>query len=151
MRRVPHTKCKGGLDLDKGSRHSCPSYVSPKGGFFWATVAVLPFGLAALAAIWWTRRRASGGKYGRIRLPEPGEAGRSPAVDFLVSIPWFVVGVVGAVVEKLREVEVPFLSDRLRARRGSRGLGGGAGGGYRSLRLDDSLDAELLGDYDDEL
>ncbi|GAA5905768.1 hypothetical protein JCM6882_000453 [Rhodosporidiobolus microsporus] len=126
MRRIPHTRCVGGLDLDKGSRHVCPGGKS-RGGFFWTTVAVLPFGLAALAAIWWTRRSGGSGKFGRggrIRLPEPGAAGRSTAMDVLVSVPWFVVGVVGTLVEKLREVEIPYLSERFRRRRSR--------GGYRS-------------------
>ncbi|GAA6042590.1 hypothetical protein JCM8097_003146 [Rhodosporidiobolus ruineniae] len=142
-RKVPHSKCVGGLDLDKGSRHVCPGR-STRGGLFWATIAVLPFGIAALAAVWWTRRRSSGfGKYGSIRLPEPGEPGRSTAVDILVSIPWFVIGVAGALWERVQEL--PFVRDRMR-RRNSRG-------GYRSLRLDDAdLDAQLLGSYgDDEL
>ncbi|GAA5827143.1 hypothetical protein JCM3770_007150 [Rhodotorula araucariae] len=138
MRKIPHSKCQGGLQLDKGSRHVCPG-ISTRGGFFWAMVAVLPFGIAALAAIWWTRRR--GGK-GRIRLPEPGEPGRSTIVDVLVSIPWFVVGVAGAVFEKVRDLDIPWLGNRLRRNRR---------GGYRNVRLDDALDAELLQDYDDEL
>ncbi|GAA6008486.1 vacuolar protein sorting/targeting protein 10 [Rhodotorula paludigena] len=136
-RKIPHSKCEGGLQLDKGPRHLCPGR-SARGGFFWATIAVLPFGIAALAAVWWTRRR--GGK-GRIRLPEPGEPGRSGFVDFLISVPWFVVGVVGVVVEKVRDIEVPWLSNRLRRNRR---------GGYRSLRLEDDVGAELLTDYDDD-
>ncbi|GAA5949701.1 hypothetical protein JCM10213_001361 [Rhodosporidiobolus nylandii] len=135
-RKVPHSKCKGGLELDKGSRHVCPGH-STKGGFFWASVAVLPFGIAALAAVWWTRRRKG---YGRIRLPEPGESS-SPVVDFLVSVPWWVVGMAGVLAEKIREMRVPFLSERLRRRRGR------GNRGYRSLRLDD--DASLLEDYED--
>lgn len=145
-RKVPHSKCEGGLQLDKGARHVCPGH-STRGGLFWATMATLPFGIAALGAVWWSRRRSGGGK-GRIRLPEPGEPGRSGIVEFLVSVPWFAIGLVGVVAEKVRDLEVPWLSERLRRSR----RGGGAGAaGYRSLRLDDSLDAELLGDYDDEL
>jgi len=83
--------------------------------------------------VWWTRRR--GGK-GRIRLPEPGEGNRSGVQELLISIPWFVIGVVGAVVAWAKDVEIPFLSERLR--RNSRS-------GYRTVRLDDAMDAELLG------
>ncbi|BGO96427.1 putative Signal sequence binding protein [Rhodotorula toruloides ATCC 204091] len=132
MRKVPHSKCVGGLQLDKGPAHVCPGH-SRRGGFFWATIAVLPFGLAALAAFWWNRRRS--GK-GRIRLPEPGEPGRSGVVEFLVSVPWFLIGIVGVAIEKLRNIELPFVGRRNRR------------GGYRSLRLD--MDAELLADYDDD-
>lgn len=123
MRKVPHSSCKGGLALDQGSAHPCPGH-SSHGWLFWATISIAPFFLSGLAAVWWSRRR--GGK-GRIRLPEPGEGGNSGVVDVLVSIPWFVIGVVGAVVAYVRELEVPWISDRLR--RASRS------GGYRSLRL----------------
>jgi hypothetical protein len=132
MRKVPHSKCEGGLQLDKGPAHVCPGH-SRRGGLFWATIAVLPFGLAALAAFWWNRRRS--GK-GRIRLPEPGEPGRSGVVEFLVSVPWFLIGIVGVAIERLRDIELPFVGRRNRR------------GGYRSLRLD--MDAELLADYDDD-
>lgn len=130
MRKVPHSSCEGGLVLDRGTPHACPGH-SRHGWFFWATITVAPFLIAGLAAIWWTRRRS--GK-GRIRLPEPGEAGNGGALDVLLSIPWFLVGVVGAVVAWAKEVEIPWVSDRIR--RSSRS------GGYRTLRLDD--DAELL-------
>lgn len=52
---------------------------------------------------------------------------------------WFIIGVVGAVVSRFQEIEIPFVSDRLR--RSSRG-------GYRHIHLED--DAQLLQDYDDE-
>ncbi|GAA6014077.1 hypothetical protein JCM10207_000230 [Rhodosporidiobolus poonsookiae] len=143
-RRIPHTKCKDGVALDKGSRHTCPG-AGARGGFFWATIAVLPFGIAALAAVWWHRRKSS--RYGKIRLPTPGEPGRSSAVDILVSIPYFAVGLIGALVEKVRDINIPWLSDKLRGQRRGRGYGD-----YRSLRLDDdSIGAELLDDYEDEL
>lgn len=121
--------------LDQGSRHACPGH-SNHGWFFWTTLTLLPFFIAGLAAVWWSRRR--GGK-GRIRLPEVGEGSNSSAVEILVSIPWFVIGVVGAVVAWGKSVEIPWLSDRLR--RSSRN-------GYRNVHLDD--DAELLRDYDDD-
>ena len=60
-------------------------------------------------------------------------------MEILVSIPWFIIGVVGAVVAWGKSVEIPWLSDRLR--RSSRN-------GYRNVHLDD--DAELLRDYDDD-
>lgn len=131
-RKIPHSQCEGGLALDRGNAHVCPGNKT-RGGIFWTTIAVLPFGIAALAAVWWTRRR--GGK-GRIRLPEPGEGNRSGVQELLISIPWFVIGVVGAVVAWAKDVEIPFLSERLR--RNSRS-------GYRTVRLDDAMDAELLG------
>lgn len=137
MRKVPHSTCTGGISLDLGSAHACPGY-SSHSWFFWATVFVAPFFIAGLAAVWWSRRR--GGK-GRIRLPEPGEGGNSGLVDVLVSVPWFIIGVVGVVVAYVRTVEIPWLSDTLR--RSSRD-----GSGYRTVRLDD--DAALLRDYDDE-
>ncbi|ORY88169.1 putative signal sequence binding protein [Leucosporidium creatinivorum] len=136
MRKVPHSKCVGGLTLDRGYAHACPGH-SSHGWFFWATMTVAPFLFAGMAAVWWIRRR--GGAGGRIRLPEPGEGGNSGVVDFLLSVPWFIIGVVGAVVSRFKEMEIPFVSDRLR--RSSRG-------GYRHIHLED--DAQLLQDYDDE-
>ena len=50
-----------------------------------------------------------------------------------------MIGVVGAVVAWAKDVEIPFLSERLR--RNSRS-------GYRTVRLDDAMDAELLGELD---
>jgi len=50
-----------------------------------------------------------------------------------------VIGVVGAVVAWAKDVEIPYLSERLR--RNSRS-------GYRTVRLDDAMDAELLGELD---
>lgn len=142
-RKIPHSKCEGGLALDRGSAHVCPGNKA-RGGFFWTTVAVLPFGIAALAAVWWTRRRGGGGRGGgRIRLPEPGDGNRSGLAEFVASIPWFVIGMVGAVAAWAKDLEIPFLSDRLR-RRSSRSH-------YRTVRLDDSLDAELLGDCESTL
>lgn len=136
VRKVPHSSCEGGLTLDRGSAHACPAF-QKRGWFFWATITVAPFIIAGLAAVWWTRRRS--GK-GRIRLPEPGEGGRSGLLDVVVSIPWFVVGVVGVVWAYAKEVEIPWVSAWLRARTSR--------GGYRTVRIDD--DAALLRDYDDE-
>ncbi|GAA5963481.1 hypothetical protein JCM3765_006251 [Sporobolomyces pararoseus] len=154
-RKIPHSQCQGGLSLDKGSRHVCPGVgrgFKNRSGFFWTTVAILPFGIATLAAIWWNRRRNGRGIRGgggRIRLPEPGEGNRSGLQEFLISIPWFLIGVVGSLNAYIKDLEIPWLSDRLRNSR--RGGGGGSRNYYRTVRLDDSLDAELLGDYDDEL
>ena len=134
LRKIPHSSCVGGLALHQGSAHACPG-ISRHGWLFWLTIAIAPFFLAGLAAIFWTRRRS--GK-GRIRLPEPGEGGNSGLADVLVSVPWFLIGVVGAVVGWAKEVEIPWLSERLRRGRG----------GYRTLRLDD--DAALLRDYEDD-
>jgi hypothetical protein len=59
----------------------------------------------------------------------------------LLNLPWVLVAVVEVTVEYLRNIEIPYVSERLRRTRR---------GGYRSLRLDD--DAALLGDpeSDDE-
>ena len=84
MRKVPYSKCQGGLTLDRGYAHACPGH-SKHGWLFWATMTMAPFGFAAMAAVWWIRRR--GGAGGRIRLPEPGEGGNSGVVDLLVSVP----------------------------------------------------------------
>lgn len=83
LRKIPHSKCEGGLALDRGYQHACPGRQG-RGWLFWLTMTVAPFLFAALAAVWWTRRRS--GKGGRIRLPEPGE-GNSGVVDLLLSVP----------------------------------------------------------------
>jgi hypothetical protein len=151
-RKIPHSKCIDGLSLDKGSAHVCPGNgnLSNRSGFFWTMVAVLPFGIAGLTAVWWTRRRGGGlSSGGRIRLPEPGEGNRSGLTELLISIPWFLVGAVRVATAKLKDLEIPWLSDRLRRSGGRRGGGVGIGSSrnhYRTVRLEDSLDAELLGD-----
>lgn len=94
-------------------------------------IILLPFLIAGLAAVWWRRRRGGGardsskiGAGGRIRLPDSAEEGESTrsearriggnAVAVLASVPWFVVGVVGVFVGWAKEVEIPWLSERLR-------------------------------------
>ncbi|KAM0787341.1 hypothetical protein ACM66B_003430 [Microbotryomycetes sp. NB124-2] len=142
-RKVPHSECKGGLQLDKGYAHSCPGHAG-KGVMFWLTMLALPFLFVGLAVVWYQRRKmglsgfGSGG-LGRIRLPEPGEGTRNQVVDFMLSVPWFIVGVAGVVVAKVRDLEIPFVSNFMRSRSRS---------GYRSLRLDE--DAQMLADYDDD-
>ncbi|SCV67566.1 BQ2448_5177 [Microbotryum intermedium] len=166
MRKIPHSECQGGMQLDRGSAHVCPGR-STRGFFFWATFTVVPFLFAGLAALWWTRRR--GGYGGRIRLPphvpprkEPGDGSNSQLLDLLSSVPWAIVGVVAATASRVGEMHIPvsekfpfavhassrltpkytaafqFISDRLRRRDRS---------GYR-LHIDD--DAEVLMDYDDD-
>ncbi|GAA5872134.1 hypothetical protein JCM8547_003817 [Rhodosporidiobolus lusitaniae] len=108
--KMPHSKCVDGLTLDQGPRHLCTGYAAKMAGWLvWLSLLVVPFALAAFGAVYWQRRRS--GK-GRSRLPVPGEHDRSPCVDILLSIPWFFVGVAAVLVEKLRDIEVPFLSDR---------------------------------------
>jgi hypothetical protein len=149
FRKVRHSACEGGLLLDRGTQHACEGQYRRHGVFWWIMMILLPFLIAGLAAIWWSRRR--GGKSiggGRIRLPDHNGEGENQsrarqmggnAVEVLASVPWFVIGVMGVFVGWVREVEIPWLSDRLR--RSTRG-------GYRSVHLDD--DAELLRDYDDD-
>ena len=139
-RKVPHSKCEGGLTY-LGAKHDCPG-AGKRGFFFWATITLSPFLIAGLAAVWWTRRRGGGG---RIRLPEPGEGAAGGLMDLALSVPWFLIGVAGVMVERVKEWEgnLPDGLQRL-LRRGA----GGQRGGYRSLHVDD--DAELLQDYDDE-
>lgn len=83
-------------------------------------MTILPFLIATLAAIWWSRRR--GGK-GRIRLPESlGEGGGAAAatsigrnlLEIAASVPWFLVGVAGVFVGWAKELEIPWLSQRMR-------------------------------------
>ncbi|SCZ93735.1 BZ3500_MvSof-1268-A1-R1_Chr6-3g08852 [Microbotryum saponariae] len=135
MRRIPHSECQGGMSLDRGAAHVCPGR-STRGFFFWATLSVVPFLFAGLTALWWTRRR--GGHGGRIRLPEPGDGSNSQLVDLLLSVPWAIVGIVAATASRVREMDIPFISNRLRRRDRS---------GYR-LHIDD--DAEVLMDYDED-
>lgn len=139
LRKVPHSKCEGGLALDQGFAHACPGNTSHS-FFFWATITIAPFLIAGLAAIWWTRRRGGGG---RIRLPEAGEGGNGNLIEVLASVPWFLIGVIGVVVGYLKELEIPWVSDKIRRKSRS---------GYRTLRLDDDaelLQEEGLDDYED--
>ena len=140
MRRIPKTKCEGGLTLDQGTRHTCPGHTDHS-WLFWGTVTILPFGIAALAAVWWTRRRSWTGGKGRIRLPEAGEGGASASgpLALVASIPFFLVGLAQNLGTWISSIEVPYISDAIRRRQRS---------GYRAIRIDD--DAELLRDYDED-
>ena len=126
LRKIPYSKCEGGLELDKGSRHLCPS-AGGRGFFFWATVIVAPLMLAGLFGVWWTRRRG-----GAIRLHDSAFHSTRPRGDgilsTLASVPWWLIGVAGAVAAWFDRT----LSGRFSSRRG----------GYRHLAVDD--DAELL-------
>lgn len=126
VRKIPHSSCEGGLTLDRGPSHPCPGHAAHS-WHFWTTLSLLPFFVAGLAAIWWSRRR---GGQGRIRLPQAGE-GSGGINEILRSVPWFLVGVIGATFAWLKEVEIPWLSDKLRRSERS---------GYRHVHLDD--DAE---------
>lgn len=153
FRKVRHSACEGGLLLDRGTAYPCATYspsLGSHGFFFWIMIALLPFGITALAGIWYSRRRSGSTlslswftSKGRIRLPDninddestlarnAQGRGVEQAVALLASVPWFVIGVVGAVVGAVKKVEIPWLSDRLR--RSGRST-------YRNVRLDD--DAE---------
>ncbi|KAK4046163.1 vacuolar protein sorting/targeting protein PEP1 [Microbotryomycetes sp. JL201] len=142
-RKVPHSECKGGLELDKGYAHACPGHAT-KGVMFWLTMITLPFLFVGLGVVWYQRRKMGGASgfgtgLGRIRLPEPGEGRQNQVVDFMLSVPWFLVGVATVVVAKVRELDIPFVSNFVKSRSRS---------GYRSLRLDE--DAQMLADYDDD-
>lgn len=135
LRKIPHSTCEGGLRLDQGFAHPCPGTTS-HGFLFYATFILFPFLISGLAALWYQRRRG-----GKIRLGEPTEVGG--VVDVLVSIPFFIIGTIAVIVGYVKEMEIPFISDRLR-RSSSRG--------YRGISIDD--DAEILNsdlrDYEDE-
>lgn len=128
-RKNPHSKCEGGIRLDRGQRHIC-SHRRGHGFFYWTSVLIAPFFVAGLFAIWWDRRRSIGRK-GRIHLPEPSDFSSSDrpmdkAIGILLSIPWALAGLFHSV----RARAMGFMP---RSRRAA---------GYRNLSLDD--DAELL-------
>lgn len=138
-RKVPHSSCSGGYELDKGAAHACPAARS-HGLLWWLSVLLAPVFLAALFGLWWSRRHG-----GAIRLPEPGSAtggsrsggGGGPGaavLSTLLSVPYWLLGVSGAIGGWLDRR----LSGRFARQRG----------GYRHLREDD--DAELLSSYDED-
>jgi len=127
-RKVPHSSCSGGYELDKGTAHPCPGHRS-HGLLWWLSVLLAPVFLAALFGLWWSRRHG-----GAIRLPEPGSAssgggrngGGGPGgamLGTLMSVPYWLLGVSGAIGGWLDRQ----LSGRFARRRG----------GYRSLHVDD--------------
>jgi cbb3-type cytochrome oxidase subunit 3 len=125
-RKVPHSKCVGGLRLDRGTEHACRK---SHGFFWWVMVIVVCFLFAGLFAFWYARRRGAARK-GRIRLPDPNEdfavggSRDSPLErigEHLSSVPWFLFGIVGQM-----KAWVSGQMPRSRTR-----------GGYRTLPLDD--------------
>ncbi|KAK4055938.1 vacuolar protein sorting/targeting protein PEP1 [Microbotryomycetes sp. JL221] len=139
-RKVPHSECQGGLQLDKGFSHTCPGHET-KSLLFWLSLLIVPILFVGLGWVWYQRRKngMGVGHLGRIRLPEPGDGSRNQLVEFMLSVPWFIIGVTGVIVAKVRDLEIPYVSNLMRNRNRT---------GYRSLRLDE--DAEMLADYDDE-
>lgn len=169
VRKVPHSQCSGGSRPDRGARHVCSMSTRRHGWFWWLTIVLAPFGLAALVGMWWTRRQQQmRGGYGRIRLPSgvaggvtnggsggyhpldftAGGAGDNKVLQTLASVPWFVVGSAGMAWSATLSVaeRVPGLRDLLGR---FSGRPSGSYGGYRSLRAHDE-DAAILREYDDE-
>jgi hypothetical protein len=135
-RKVQYSSCEGGSRLDRGKQHSCPGLMSAGGlgGLFWASIAILPFGLAGLAGWWYATK---GGRTGAIRLGEHRAygGGTNAVLNTLASVPYFVLGVVSALWTAV-EMRLPFVQDLFRRR-----------APYRAVPIDD--DAELLGEYED--
>lgn len=134
-RKSPHSKCEGGLRLDRGTKHLC-AHRKGHGFFYWTSVLIAPFLVAGLFALWWDRRRHTVTRRGRIHLPEPGDYSHSDspldqAKGILLSVPWALVGLFNAASAKVTNM-LP------RSRRAN---------GYRNLSLDD--DAELLREDDE--
>lgn len=115
-RKVKHSACEGGLTLDQGTAHTCPGHTSGT-SLIWFLI-ILPF--AILAAIWYGRRRY--GK-GRIRLndyDDPSMRSRSRGegvVEILKSVPWVVISALEVVIGYAKEIEIPWLSAKLRGNR----------------------------------
>ncbi|WVQ82331.1 hypothetical protein IAT38_004459 [Cryptococcus sp. DSM 104549] len=139
-RKIPYSSCEGGERPDRGKRHDCPGIIlggkSGWGALFWGSIAVLPFGVVAVAVWWWMSK---GDRSGSIRLGEHrafGGDNASGALAVLASVPLFVVAVTQEGWAWVTR-KVPFLED-LFTRRSS----------YRQVPIDD--DAEILGNYEDE-
>jgi hypothetical protein len=105
------------------------------GALFWASIAILPFGLAGLAGWWWITK---GNRTGSIRLGEHRAygSGTGSVLNTLASVPYFILGVCSALWSAV-EMRVPFIQDLFRRR-----------SPYRAVPMDD--DAELLGEYEDD-
>ncbi|KAG8926574.1 vacuolar protein sorting/targeting protein PEP1 [Tulasnella sp. 418] len=137
-RKIPYSTCVGGNRPDRGAQHVCPG-INGHSFSFWLMWAILPFGFTALVGYYYHKR--GGFQRGAIRLPDSssrtslGES--SGPLDTLLSIPWFLLGVTAVAIARLREVKIPFVSDRFQSRRG-----------YRTVAVDE--DAQVLRFEDDE-
>jgi hypothetical protein len=60
VRKVPYSTCDGGPRPDHGKQHTCPASFRRHGFFWWTTVLLSPFGLAALVGIWWQKKHRGG-------------------------------------------------------------------------------------------
>lgn len=156
VRKVPHSSCQGGLRPDRGKRHYCTMSTRRHSWFWWLSLIITPFGLAALVGLWWIKRtenQRSG--FGSIRLPGANGNGLPNGNDFgdnkvlqtLASVPWFIVGTASMVWSTaLNAAErLPVVGNLL----GNRTRTRASYGGYRTLRPNDS-DAEILRDYEED-
>jgi len=136
-RKMQYSSCEGGNRIDRGAKHACPGLIraGSLGAFFWASIVILPFGIAGLAGWWYVTK---GSRTGAIRLGEHRAYGgtATSALNTLASVPYFILGVVSALWTAV-EMRIPFIQDLFRRR-----------SPYRAVPVDD--DAELLGDYEDD-
>ncbi|RXK41140.1 signal sequence binding protein [Tremella mesenterica] len=135
-RKIPHSSCEGGQRPDRGSSHSCPGLIGARHGGFWiTTLAILPFLGAGIGGWWWYARSQTGAiRLGEHRAFGGGEGNET--LDFIASIPIYVVGTVKEVwAWTIRKI--PFLEDVFGRRLP-----------YRQIPIDD--DAEILATYEDE-
>lgn len=56
VRKIPFSSCDGGSRPDRGSRHICSTSLKRHGFFWWTTIVLSPFALAALVGYWWMVR-----------------------------------------------------------------------------------------------
>jgi hypothetical protein len=151
-RKIPKSRCSGGLRLHQGQEHICPGFRA-HGALFWWTLFFVPFGITALVAYWYYKRggyrRGSVDSYDyffargsdyvslrTIRLSESYGFSDSGPVATILSIPWFIVGIAGMAWNYLENL--PFMPRALfRSRRG-----------YRHVPVDE--DAQVLRFEDEE-
>lgn len=151
-RKIPLTKCVGGMELDKGKVKPCRGHEKEfnerHGPSGWAIFFGIIFALTVSGAIGWYVWNRWTGKFGAIRLGEDSSGEQSPLVRYPIIVISAVIAVAVA-IPAIIQLAVEWVASKLSRPKRFTTRGSFARGNYAVVNDDDG---ELLGsDEDDEV